>query len=363
MKTIKAIAILIVLLVLGSAIVLKMLTVYVPVGHVGVRTQEYAIFGERGVVQMDFGPGWRRDLGPIDSWVFFDGTVQTLEMTKDPERGAVMGRDDVQVQSADGYTVSVDVTITYRIRPGEAHLLYEDTGSKNKHKVIVRNEAEKACISLFGQMKTEDFYDPVERRRRSTEVRELLAKTLADNSVEVLDVLMRDVQFDPEYERKIQRRKLADQEVEYNKSKARAEEMRGITLVVEANTERKLAVIVEQKDAEIVTMRAETELLIATINAEGERYATERRADADLIVAEREAAGELLVKVAEAEGERLRNKAMAGPGGEIMVALEAAGNLNLVDLTVSTLEVDPLDIEAMVTRLGVPPAPAGDEAP
>ena len=27
---------------------------------------------------------------------------------------------------------------------GEAHLLYEDTGSRNKYKVIVRNEAEKA---------------------------------------------------------------------------------------------------------------------------------------------------------------------------------------------------------------------------
>jgi hypothetical protein len=173
------------------------------------------------------------------------------------------------------------------------------------------------------------------------------------------------VQFDPEYERKIQRKKLADQEVEYNKSKALAETMSGKTQVVEANTQRKLAVIKEEKEAEIVKMRAETEREIATIKADADRYATERRADADLVMAQRQAAGELLVKTAEAEGEKLRNQAMAGVGGSIIVALEAARNLNLADVVVSTFQIDPLDIEQMATKLGVPagPLPEGTTSP
>jgi hypothetical protein len=126
--------------------------------------------------------------------------------------------------------------------------------------------------------------------------------------------------------------------------------------VVEANTERKLAVIREEKEAEIIKMRAETDRTIATIQAEAERYATQKRADADLIKAQREAAGQLMVRKAEAEGERLRNLAMAGVGGSVIVALEAAKNLNLSNMILSTVAIDILDIDKMAAKLGVPPA-------
>lgn len=355
MKIIKALSILVILLAVGGLAVLKLLTVHVPVGQVGVRTQEYGIFGTKGVVQEDFRPGWHRNLGPIDSWQLFDSTVQTLEMTRDPSRGSRQGRDDVQVQSADGYAVSVDVTIKYRIVDGAAHKLFENTGSGVKYKAIVRNQAQQACMGFFGQMETEDFYNPAQRRQKAIQVQELLVASLEDNFVEVIDVLMRDVQFDPEYEMKIRRKKLADQEVELNKSMENAAKMRGKTQVIEAATEAKLRVIKEEKEALIVRMLAETDREIAKITADYEKYATEKQADADLIDAEKKAEGQLLVKTAEAEGERLRNKAMMGVGGSIMVALEAARALNLADVTISTIDTDLLDIGKMVTKLGVPP--------
>lgn len=354
MKFIRALSVLIILLILGGVVAFKMLTVYVPVGQVAVRTQEYAVFGSKGVVQQDFGPGWHRDLGPIDSWQPFDSTVQTLEMTRDPKRGSLQGRDDVQVQSADGYAVSVDVTVKYRISSGMAHKLFEDTGSGVKYKAIVRNEAQKACLGFFGRMKTEDFYSPDERRKKAIEVKAILVESLADNFVEILDVLIRDVQFDPEYEMKIRRKKLADQEVELNKSMEDAATMAGKTQVIEAATEAKLRVITEEKEAEIVRKQAETDRDIAKIKADYERYATEKQADADLIAAQMKAQGQLLVKTAEAEGERLRNQAMMGVGGNILVALEAAKALSLSDISISTIDVDLLDIEAMATKLGVP---------
>ena len=157
MKTIKMISVLIIVFAICAYIIVKATLTHIPVGIVGVRTQEYALIGKKGVVQEDFSPGWHRALWPIDSWQYFDSTVQTLEMTRDPKRGDRKGRDDVQVQSADGYAVSVDVTIKYRIEPGKAHKLYVDTGSGIRYKAIVRNEAEKTCIAQFGGMKTEDF--------------------------------------------------------------------------------------------------------------------------------------------------------------------------------------------------------------
>jgi regulator of protease activity HflC (stomatin/prohibitin superfamily) len=354
-KTLQILAILFIAILGGSWLTLRMLTVYVPLGHVGVRTQEYAILGEKGVVKKDYGPGWHRDLGPIDSWNLFDGTVQSLEMTRSPTQGSRRGRDDVQVQSADGYAVSVDVTVKYRIQEGNAHQLYQDTGGGERYKTIVRNEAEKACIALLGQMKTEDFYNPHERRDKSAEVRMRLADSLDNNFVEVIDVLIRDVQFDPEYEKKIRRKKLADQEVELNIAQAAAAEKRGLTQVIEAETEKKVKIIQKEKEAELIRMKAEADRKIARIKADYEKFATEMRADADLVAATMEAKGDLLIKTAEAKGERLRNQAMKGLGGGTIVALEAARNLNLSDVMVSTRDVDLLDVEKMATRLGLPP--------
>lgn len=354
MKTTKAISLVIVLVIVGGFAVLKLLTVYIPVGKIAVRTQEYAVLGSKGVVGEDFGPGWHRDLGPIDSWVLFDSTVQTLEMTRDPRRGSKSGRDDVQVQSADGYAVSVDVTIKYRITAGKAHKLFQDTGSGIKYKTIVRNEAQKACMGLFGQMKTEDFYSPQERRRRAGQVKELLVESLENNFVEIVDVLIRNVQFDPEYEMKIRRKKLADQDVEVNKSEAEAARTKGKTQVIEAETIKLVGIIGEEQKAEIVRMQAETDRKIARIKADYEKYATQKVADAELIKAQKEARGELLMKKAEAEGERLRNQAMMGAGGRMLVALEAARNLNLKDVTISTVDTDLLDIDKMVDKLGAP---------
>jgi len=354
MKGVKFLAGMIIVLIVGGWLMVKSLTIYIPIGVVGVRTQEYALLGKKGVVKKDFGPGWHRNLGPVDSWVLFDSTVQSLEMTRDPSRGSMKGRDDIQVQSADGYAVSVDVTVKYRITFGGAYKLYQDTGSGVKYKTIVRNEAQRACMGLFGQMKTEGFYNPQERRQKAVEVKKLLVESLENNFIEVIDVLIRNVQFGPEYENKIRRKKLADQEVELNKSMAKAATTQGKTQVIEAETQKLVNIIRKEKEAELIRMQAETDRDIAKIKAEYKKYETEKQADADLIAAQKGAEGHILVKTSEAEGERLRNQAMQGVGGSTIVALEAARNLDLSDVTISTMDTDLLDIDGMATKLGVP---------
>jgi len=354
MKAIKVFAVLVIIVILGAWAIVKALTIHIPIGSVGVRVQQYALFGDKGTVKKDYGPGWHRDLGPIDLWEVYDSTVQTLEMTRNPRHGAVRGVDDVKVQSADGYAVSLDVTVKYRIQSGKAYQVYQDTGKAPRYREPIRTESQKACIGMFGRMKTEEFYDPTQRRQRAEEVKEVLAESLTDNFIEVVDVLIRDVQFDPEYERQIQGKKLADQKVELNKSEELASGARGKTEVVVAETQKLTGIIVKEKGAELITMQAETEREIAKIRADAEKYATQKRADADLVAAQNEAKGQLLVKKAEAAGERLRNDAMRGAGGGVIVALEAARNLDFADITISTLQIDVLDIDKMATKLGVP---------
>ena len=93
---------------------------------------------------------------------------------------------------------------------------------------------------------------------------------------------------------------------------------------------------------------------VAEIKAEADKYATEKRADADLFSSQLQAKGEVLVRKAEAEGEKMRNQAMTGDGGRVLVALKAAQNLNLNEITVSTIETNPLDVKTMTESLGRP---------
>ena len=350
MKLINKISVVIIIASVIFFLVAKSTIIYIPMGFVGVRVQEIGILGSRGLIQKDYGPGWHRNFWLIDKWGMFDSTIQTLEMTKFPFYEDERNHDDVQVQSSDGYSISLDVTVKYRIREGQAYKLFQQ--SRNNYKDIVQNEARNACMKIFGTMKTENFYNSKERKEKSQEAENLLAKNLEDNYIEVIDLLIRNVQFDPEYENKIRKKKLADQEVELNKSMKKAEEMRGKTQMTEAETSKLLNVIIKEKEAELVKMEAATNREIAKIKADYEKYYTEKCADADLIESRMKAEGNLLIKQAEAQGEKLRNQAMQGVGGGTIVALEAAKNIKLGSMTVSTQSTDFLDLDKMADKLG-----------
>ncbi len=352
MKFIKIASVAIVVLVIGATLLMKFSLISVPIGGIGVVTNEYAVFGKQGVVPEDYKPGWHFDIGPLHSWTIFDGTIQTLEMTRNPSYGSRKERDEVQVQSSDGYAVSVDVTVKYKIMPGKANKLLQELGVGDKYKVIVRNQAQKTCLSLFGEMKTEDFYNPEQRRDKADRAKTRLNESLKGNYVEVVDVLIKDVQFDPEYEKKIQRKKLADQEVQLNISMARAAQMSGKTQLIEAETQRKLKVIGQQQKAALVRMEADANRKIAKIQADYNMFAKKKQADANLVAAQKGAQGKLLIKTSEAQGEKMRNQAMQGVGGSTIVALEAAKNLNFSDVTISTVDNDLLDLDKMATKLG-----------
>ncbi|HUT26170.1 MAG TPA: SPFH domain-containing protein [Sumerlaeia bacterium] len=346
---------------------LQVFLVRIDVGKVGVRTQQYGFLGNKGVVEKDFGAGWHRNLPIIDKWDEFDSTVQTMEFATAEERSKSQGwlqswkyapqqqpggSERLELKSKDGYSVQFDITVKYRIKPGSAWELRQDSGTEKVYQSMVRKEADNTFRVIFGRMLTEEFYDPRVRRQKTGEAFELLVKNLEKRFVEVIQILIRDITFDPSYEQKILDKKLADQDVELNKSKAVAEEKRGLTNKINAETEAKVLVINEEKEAALLTKQAETDRQIAQIAADAKVQAAQIRADADLYGKTKIANGYLLEKESEAEGERLKAQALQGSGGANLVALEAVRGLQLGDMTISTVDTDFLDVEGMIGKLG-----------
>lgn len=341
MKIINALSALVVLAVV-ALLGLRSCTLKVRPGEIGVLTEEWG----QGLVQKDYGPGFHLDIGPLHSWAVFDSTVQSLSMVAGSPEGAL------QVKSADGATVTMDITIKFSIKPGECWALRQELGTGNSYKTKVRNEALDALRDVFGGMTTEDFYIPEKREEKANMTKTALSARLDGLHVRLIDILVRDVSFEESYEQRIKEGAVATQQADVNDALRNAAFYRGETQKVEAETVAKVTVIRQGLEKTRRELTSDNEVIIAKIQADSERYVVEQRADADLFAAEKSAAASLLVKNAEAQAQALRQTALQGSGAKNLIALEAARNLQLTTFTLSTLDTDLLDLGKLAEKLG-----------
>ncbi|MBW7898420.1 SPFH domain / Band 7 family protein [Candidatus Brocadiaceae bacterium B188] len=338
----------IVLFIIG----IKFFVIKVGVDQVGVRTIIWGV--KRGLAQKDYGPGWHRAISSVDQWDLYDSTVQTLELSKQVSHLGHDERQEVAIRTADDYDVSADIIVKYQIKKGQAWNLRQDIGVGERYKIIVENEIRDIARSVLGKMTERDLYNPNEKRKRAEEFKVELTSRLYSQHVDIIDVLILEMRFDPQLERKIKNIKLAELDNVLNKSKALAAEQRGITQTIDADTEAVAQKIAGDKERSITVLDAETTKKTIELLAEADKYLIQKKAEGDLYKDQRKAAGNLLIKKAQAEGEKLRREAISGIGGDIIVALEAARNMNLADLNISSLDINLLDVDDMATRFGVP---------
>lgn len=330
---------------------IKFFVIKVSVDQAGVRTRIWGV--TRGIVQKDYGPGWHRAISTIDQWDLYDTTVQTLELAKEPSHLGHDERKEAAIRTADDYDVSADLIVKYQIKKGAAWKLRQDIGVGERYKIIVENETRDIARSVLGRMIERDLYNPDEKRKRAEEFKIQLTERLAYRHVDVIDVLVLELRFDPQLDRKIKNIKLAELDNVLNKSKALAAEQRGITQTIDADTEAVAQKIGGDKERTITVLDAETTKKTIELLAEADKYLVQKKAEADLYKRQKIAEGNLLIRQSQAEGERLRREALAGVGGDILVAMEAARNMNLADINISSLDMNLLDIDDMATRLGV----------
>ena len=342
-----SIGIAIIVIVIG----VKFMIIRIDIDKVGVKTSVWGV--KRGVVQKDYKPGWHRYIRRIENWDVYDSTVQTMNFTREartPE-GKIESRE-LPIRTVDDYNVTVDIIIKFQIQRGKAHKIREEIGPGDRYKGFIASDIREVSRNVLGKMTEKDLYNPDQKRKRAAEAKQLLAVAFENRHINIIDFLILDMRFDPQLERKIKNVKLAELDQVLNISKERAVNQRGITQTIDATTEALAEKIQSNKDGKIVSLNAEMVTKVTEILADANKFLIEKKAEGNLYKEERRAAGELLIARAKAEGERLRRKAMTGAGGDLIVALEAARNINLNDVVVSTQDIDLLDIDKMIDKLG-----------
>lgn len=307
--------------------------------EVGVRTVKFALFGKKGVEERVYAPGSTYFFLPfINDWHTFDTKLQNLEMTYDRGRGDRKSRDDLLFKTIDGNDISLDVIIAYRIDPKKAPMIVQYVAESDRllREKLVRTIARSKPRDIFGELKTEEFYVADRRELQAQRAKDVLQEILGPMGIIVEKVLTKDYRFNPEYQKAIEDKKVADQLVEKNKSAQRA--------------------ATEEYKRKLEDAKGEVNKMIA--NADGEY----RRAkiEADVYFEKQELIAEAVKTegIATAKGIREMNNAMAGSGGEALVKLRIAEAIQgkkiaLLPVSEGGMNLKTTDINRLIDTMGI----------
>ena len=311
-------------------------TTYIRPGQYGVKQ---VLVGSGQGVQTDIYPPGLHWLTPgVERMHTFPADLQVLEMSD--QTGAHEPKTNmrqvpaIKIQTSEGYTVSVDITVLYRIDdaykvmtqigPGR---LYEDSA------VIPR--AEQQLRRKFGELDAEQFYQGAHREEAAFEAQRLLTAELSPKGIRVTHVLVRQYRYDQRYQAAIESRKIQDQTVFKNRAEAAA----------------------AMEEAKKNTIVAEGQAAVATELSRGAAEVKKIESEADLYRRTKEAEGRLKVELAKATGTDLENKALRAAGSENLVGLKMAEVLQGVELVILPSDgeggTNPLDLNAMLKRFDV----------
>jgi regulator of protease activity HflC (stomatin/prohibitin superfamily) len=311
-------------------------TTYVRPGEAGVKQIKFGM--GKGIENYVYGTGlhW---VGVGETMHRFPTRVQVLELsnsrseqTQDLEgHRAAPG---VNIQTSEGYTVQVDVTVLFRladplkvmqtIGPGR---LFEDSA------VIPR--AQQDLRRALGELDAEDFYRGDKRVQKAHDAQAALEAELKDKGIEVLQVLVRRYTYDQRYQQAIEARKIQDQTVYKNEAEAKSAIANAAKNKIVAQGAAAVQVELSRGEAEVKKLQAQADL-----------YRRTKAAD-----------GDLLVKLAEAQGTELENQALRGVGSENMVGLRMAEALKGTRVIVLPTDgeggMNPLDLKTLLRRFDV----------
>ena len=319
----------------------------VPLDRVGVVINNFGA----GVQQEDREPGFIWIWPGMQTLTLWDPTVQVLHL----ERAS--GSDTrVNIRGKDQYTTQLDMTVLYRIRRDasgktSAWSVAKTLGSIEGLRDITFRNAKNVIWKVMSDLSTEEFYDTKLRILHSDRVRATLDEDLRQEGIEILDVLVRKIDYDPNFENRLLEKQLLEQDQLQQTSLAKAEKEKQVTEKIGKETEAMVKTISEEREKAVKTQLAEKEKKLREIEGDTGLYTVELTSAADRYMREKTAEGNLLVEKARAKGEEAINKAYRQSGGEFLLARKMIESLEFGIIEINTNQWNPFDIEETLKKI------------
>ncbi|MFO7561552.1 MAG: SPFH domain-containing protein [Enhygromyxa sp.] len=180
---------------IGLLLLRGMLVDNVELGEVGVRRSNIG-----GVSERDLGPGWRLEVVGLHKIIALPSTYQFLHF---------LDHDALEIRTKDNNIVTLDISVPYRIAPGEAWEIVsagnhvEDGQGGHRFQRLTRETTVGVLRQHLANLQSSDFYNTDRRTAVAEQALEILNEELAALHVEANAILMRSVFFRPEYEKQL----------------------------------------------------------------------------------------------------------------------------------------------------------------
>ena len=245
--------------------------------------------GEREVTTT---PGFQIYLPFLQEVFLFDKSPQKflMEGTSFKNESHV---PQLTVRARDGSNFRFDtLEIQYRLIPGDAGFVLTDSGTGDAFKAQwIRAYARSILRDEFGRFTPQEVANTTTYSQATNVSRQRLNELLLPHGIEVIQIVTPKPRFDDAYERAIEDRKVADQDVE------RLIAMEDQLL---RERQRELATVEKEKEIELRSLRGDLER--ERVNAERDAIQVTKAAEAYAIEQRAQGLAEAAQKIAQARG-------------------------------------------------------------
>ena len=264
----------------------------------------------------------------IQNLHILDKSEQSTPMTSANISAEYPQGNPVILKTRDGGDVSLDLIIQYRLISNMADNVVKNTGIGNTYKEKwIRDYAKTICRYEFGELEIGEFPEAEKRRQKTQEASDELDRLLNQHGIMMTSLNFIDYRYYREYAEKIQERRIADKEVQEQRSRGKAAKENQERVVTEET--KKLDVAISRFRGQLYNMEIDAKAEAAKVKQEGIAYLLKAKFDADAEYERlrKDAEAILAVKEAEAAGILALRDALEGEGGRNLVKLEYAKRL------------------------------------
>ncbi len=197
------ITIIIILLVLG---VLSSSIKIIPAGRTGV------IFNLKGGVQDNaLSEGIHFLIPFVQTLIVFDTRVQTYTFS-DNTQDRTQVKDSIVAKTQDGQIVSIEVSIVTQMMRDKAPEIYKTL--RTGYDSVLKSKTSKIIQEVIARHVADALYTEATRKAVTEEVVKNLSESFAESGFQLLDVLLRKIDFSKEYIDAIERKQIALQKAQ-----------------------------------------------------------------------------------------------------------------------------------------------------
>jgi len=209
-------------------IIAALSAVTIPAGHVGL----HDLFGQVSDQEMQPGLHFKNPLASVH------------KMSVKTQQFSMSGVDAITALTREGLTVSLDITVLYRLNPGKADEVYTTIGEEYVS-VIVKPQIRTVIREMIANYEAKELYSEA-RQTIATEIAVELEPELAVRNVILESVLLRNIKLPDQLVDSIEQKLVAEQEAERMQFVLQKESQEAERKVIEAEGIKDSTMIVQE---------------------------------------------------------------------------------------------------------------------